>query len=81
MVKRTIQSAQLVAWIKKIESNIDNFNFFDEDATKEEKLEFIRYQRHLFEIINMALSGKVYFVGTAQDIRFTKDIEEQDDTA
>ena len=76
-MSRTIHPTQIVAWIQKIEKNLDNFNFDDKSASKEEKLEYIRYQRHLFEIIKMALSGKVYFVGTAQDIRFRED---DDDT-
>jgi hypothetical protein len=76
MAKRTIHAAQLVAWLQKIDNNIDEFNIYSDTASKEEKLEYIRYQRHLFEIIIMALRGQVYFVGTAQDIRHVKDQEE-----
>ena len=40
-MSRTIHPTQIVAWIQKIEKNLDNFNFDNKSASKEEKLEYI----------------------------------------
>ena len=67
--RHTIHAIQLVAWLQKLEKNVKNLYLYNE-KTKNEKIEYIRYQSKLFDIINQALDGKMYFVGTAQDIRY-----------
>jgi len=74
--RRTIHATQLIAWLQKLEKNIENFDLYDE-APNVEKLGFLRYQFKLFDIINQALEGKVFFVGTAQDIRYMDEENEK----
>lgn len=72
--RHTIHATQLIAWLQKLEKNIENIDLYDA-TPKEELIGYLRYQHKLFDIINQALEGKVFFVGTAQDIRY---MEEED---
>lgn len=72
MRNNTIHATQIIAWLQKLEKNISNFDINDE-TSKEDKLSFLRHQHKMFEMINLALNGQVYFVGTSQDIRYMED--------
>ncbi len=72
MSKRTVHGPQLLTFISKIEKNLDNFNFYDPDSSKEDKMAYIRYQRELFDIAERVLAGSLYFVGTSQEVREVK---------
>ncbi|MBB00476.1 MAG: hypothetical protein CMN34_06055 [Saprospirales bacterium] len=72
MSKRTVHGPQLLTFISKIEKNLEDFNFYDANSSKEDKMAYIRYQRELFDIAERVLAGSLYFVGTSQEIRETK---------
>jgi hypothetical protein len=69
MSKRTIHGAQLLTFISKIEKNLENFNFYNPDSSKEEKKDYIKYQREMFDVAERVLDGSLYFVGTSQELR------------
>ena len=50
MSKRTVHGPQLLTFISKIEKNLEDFNFYDANSSKEDKMAYIRYQRELFDI-------------------------------
>ena len=50
MSKRTVHGPQLLTFISKIEKNLEDFNFYDANSSKEDKMEYIRYHRELFDI-------------------------------
>lgn len=72
MANRTIHNEQLLGFIKKIEQNLVNFNFYDPNSTRDDKIKYIRYQRELFDVAGRVLDGSIYFVGTTQELREEK---------
>lgn len=72
MANRTIHNEQLLGFIKKIEQNLVNFNFYDPNSTRDDKINYIRYQRELFDVAGRVLDGSIYFVGTTQELREEK---------
>lgn len=53
------------AWIHKLQKRMSKF-LRNGNATKEQKLQFIRHQYSLMDIVIKAIDGKVYFVGCSQ---------------
>ena len=49
-------------WLEKIEANVAKFKE-KQDASQDDKIEFITHQYHLVMLINRALNGQVIFVG------------------
>ena len=38
---KNVHPTQVISWITKIEKNLEKFDLYDEDTSKEEKLKFI----------------------------------------
>ena len=53
------------AWMRKLQKRMSKF-LRNANASNEEKLEFIRLQYGLLDIVVKALDGNVYFVGCSQ---------------
>ena len=66
---KNIHPTQVISWITKIEKNLEKFDLYDEDTSKEEKLKYIRHQSSMLGVLEKVIEGRLYFVGTAQDIK------------
>jgi hypothetical protein len=61
--KVAIIPGHAVAWVEKIQANIEFFKIAHVDMTKLEKLDYIRQQYQVISLISAALDGRVRFVG------------------
>ena len=59
---KNVHPTQVISWITKIEKNLEKFDLYDEDTSKEEK-------SSMLGVLEKVIEGRLYFVGTAQDIK------------
>lgn len=63
MTKAVMLPGHAIAWVEKIQSNLEIFQNSGGTLDTSEKLAFIRQQYQVISLINAALDGRVRFVG------------------
>ncbi len=63
MSKAVINPGHAIAWVEKIQANIERFQASYNDMSNSEKIDYIRQQYQVISLINAALEGRVRFVG------------------
>lgn len=63
MSKVVINPGHAVAWVEKIQANIERFQASYTGMSNSEKIDYIRQQYQVISLINAALDGRVRFVG------------------
>lgn len=62
-MNRNIDPRLMAGWVDKLETNMQTFLEGSENASPQQKLNFIRQQYALLDVTIKVLNGKSYFTG------------------